>query len=119
MDLPPRVIVICKPRISSPTSCPPSAFSFNTLSPYSCPMVTSCLMGLGWFGTDISEVDFSSMLCTTRSPNGHFAFNSTAPAGGVKVEAVFNLPDLLQPTQKRLDARVTVIRNMFLFMDLF
>src|ERR1035437_3836682 len=86
-------------RNSISTSCPPSASSFNTESAKPCPMVMSCLMEAGWFGTDISEFCLMSRLCTMRSPTGHFSLNSIGPAGALKVEAVSNLPDLLQPTQ--------------------
>jgi hypothetical protein len=59
------------------------------------------------------------MLCTTCSPNGHFTFNSIGPAGGLNVEVVFNLPDLLQPTQDRPNARMTVVSRTCFFMDDF
>jgi hypothetical protein len=42
-----------------------------------------------------------------------------APDGAVNLEVVFNLPDLLQPTQDRPNARVTVISRTCFFMDDF
>jgi hypothetical protein len=56
------------------------------------------------------------MSITTRSPNGHFSFNSTGPLGVLNSDFVSSLPDLLQPTQDRLNARVTAISNVFLFI---
>src|SRR5208282_4064120 len=119
MVLPAWSIFIRTLRNSSSTSCPPSGFSFNTVSPYSCPMVMSCLMGPGWFGTVISDVTLKSRLCTMRSPTGHFSLSSMALAGAVNLEVVFNLPDLLQPTPDRPKARMTMIGRTCFFMDDF
>src|SRR5208283_6226458 len=81
-------------------------------------MFMSIFVG-GWPGMEVSIFCFMSMFITMRSPNGHFSFNSTGPPGVLNLEVSSNFPDLLQPTQDRLNARVTATNNVFLFIMCF